>query len=62
MQCSSQVVKRAGCERNLAQSSARTTKIRAQFSVRTNRANDQNSVAIQHMNETRSGHNFVGDR
>ena len=26
------------------------------------RVNDQNSVTIQHTNETRSGHNFVGDR
>ena len=24
--------------------------------------NDRNSVTIQHANETRSGHNFVGDR
>ena len=24
--------------------------------------NDQNSVAVQHANETRSGYNFVGDR
>ena len=77
VQCSSQVGKRAGCKRNWAQSSARTTKIRAQFSAQTtqNRAqfkvwmtksllyvNDQNSLTIQHANETRSGHNFVGDR
>ena len=34
-QCSSQVGKRAGCKRNWAQSSARTTKIRAQFSAQT---------------------------
>ena len=34
-QCSSYVGKRAGCKRNWAQSSARTTKIRAQFSAQT---------------------------
>ena len=26
------------------------------------RVDDRNSVTIQHANETRSGHNFVGDR
>ena len=35
MQCSSYVGKRAGCKRNWAQSSARTTKILAQFSSQT---------------------------
>ena len=48
VQCSSQVGKRAGCKRNWAQSSARTTKIRAQFSAQTTqiflRVNDQNLV------------------
>ena len=34
-QCSSQVGKRAGCKRNRAKSSVRTTKIRAQFSEQT---------------------------
>ena len=34
-QCPSWVGKRAGCKRNLTQSSARTTKIRAQFSEQT---------------------------
>ena len=47
-QCSSWVGKRAGCKRNWAQSSARTTKIRAQFSAQTTqnllRVNDQNLV------------------
>ena len=47
-QCSSYVGKRAGCERNRAQSSARTTEIRAQFSAQTTqnllRVNDQNLV------------------
>ena len=60
-----------------AQSSVRTTKIQAQFSAQTTRnraqfgarttksslrVNDQNSGTIQHANETRSGHNCVGDR
>ena len=47
-QCFSWVGKRAGCKRNWAQSSARTTKIRAQFSTQTTqnllRVNDQNLV------------------
>ena len=70
------VLERAWYKRNWAQSSARTTQIRAQFSAQTTqnraqfrarttksslRANDQNSVTIQHVNETRSGYNFVGD-
>ena len=67
----------AGCKRNWAQFSARTTKIQTQFSAQTtkNRAqfrawttksllhsNAQNLGTIQQANETRSGHNFVGDR
>ena len=36
---------------------ARTTKSSTPL-----RVNDQNSVTIQHANEMRSGHNFVGDR
>ena len=35
VQCSSWVGKRAGCKRNWAQSSVRTTKIQAQFSAQT---------------------------
>ena len=46
-------------KKNWAQSSARTTEIRAQFRAQTNRSllrvNDQNSGTIQHVNETRSG-------
>ena len=44
------------------------TKIWAQFKARMTkpgtllRMNDQNSVTIQHANETRSRHNSVGDR
>ena len=45
LQCSSKVGKRAGCKRNWAQSSVRTTEIRAQFSAQTTqnllRVNDQ---------------------
>ena len=48
IQCSSWVGKRAGCKINWAQSSARTTKIRAQFSAQTTQnllcVNDQNLV------------------
>ena len=66
-----------GCKINWAQASARTTKIRAQFSAQTTqnraqfrererpshlRANDQNSGIIQDANETRCGHNLLGDR
>ena len=71
--------KRAGCERNRAQSGARTTEIRAQFSLQTtknraqfrartaesdtlSRMDDQNSGTIQHASETRSWHNFAGNR
>ena len=47
-QCSSRVGKRAGCKRIWAQSSLRTTEIRAQFSAQTTqnllRVNDQNLV------------------
>ena len=46
--------KRAGCKRNWAQSSARTTKIRAQFSVQTT----QNRHSLEH---ERPKFGLVGD-
>ena len=50
-----------------AQFSAQMTENRAQFRARMTkwgtllRVKDQNSVTIQHANETRSSHNFVGN-